>query len=262
MNIELEGRVAVITGGSSGIGLESARLFLAEGARVAICGRDQDRLDAAVEALGGPSENLLSQTCDVLQKDQVAGFADSVADKFGAVDILVNNAGQGRVSNWAETDDDAWRAEYELKLFSVIHPTRAFLPCLEKSDASAVVCVNALLARQPEPHMVATSSARAGVLNMVHSMAKEFAPNGIRVNSLLLGLIESGQWRRRYKEQAKPGQSFEDWAQELAAGKGIPLGRLGKPEEAAKAILFLASPMSSYITGTTLDISGGVARYA
>ena len=109
--------------------------------------------------------------------------------------------------------------------------------------------------------MVATSSARAAVLNLNSSMAAEFAPKGIRVNSILMGLVESEQWRRRFEEQPKGRLTWEDWTRELAKTKSIPLGRLGKPHEAAKAIFFLASPLSSYITGTTLDISGGLSRH-
>lgn len=262
MDTGVESMSVVVTGGSSGIGLETARLFLEEGARVAICGRNDDRLSAAVEELGGSSGRLVAQRCDVLDKVQVSEFARRVESAFGGTDILINNAGQGRVSTFADTQDDAWRDEFELKLFSVIHPTRAFLPMLERAPSPAIVCVNAVLARQPEPHMVATSSARAGVLNLVYSMAREFAPKGIRVNSILLGLIESGQWRRRFEDQAGDGETFEDWTRALAATKGISLGRFGKPEEAARAILFLASPLSSYITGTSLDISGGIARFA
>jgi NAD(P)-dependent dehydrogenase (short-subunit alcohol dehydrogenase family) len=262
MDSLVDGMSVIVTGGSSGIGLETARLFLREGARVAICGRDEARLAAATEQLGGPSDRLIAGQCDVLIEDQVAAFVDRVRSGFGAVDVLVNNAGRGTIATFQETDDEAWRAEYELKLFSIIYPTRAALPLLEMSDHAAIVCVNALLARQPEPHMVATSSARAGVLSLAHSMASEFAAKGIRVNSILLGLVESEQWRRRHAEQALPGESFDDWSRALAASKQIPMGRLGKPEEAARAIFFLASPLSSYITGTALDVSGGVSRYA
>ncbi|WP_033941372.1 SDR family NAD(P)-dependent oxidoreductase, partial [Pseudomonas aeruginosa] len=100
---------------------------------------------------------------------------------------LVNNAGQGRVSTFAETTDEAWSEELQLKFFSVIHPVRAFLPQLESRADAAIVCVNSLLASQPEPHMVATSAARAGVKNLVRSMAFEFAPKGVRVNGILIG---------------------------------------------------------------------------
>ncbi len=149
--------------------------------------------------------------------------------------------------------------ELQLKFFSVIHPTRAFLPQLEQSGEGAIVCVNSLLAQQPEPHMVATSAARAGVLNLVRSMATEFAPKGVRVNGILIGLVESGQWRRRFEARPEEDRNLDwaAWTARLAQQKHIPLGRLGLPVEAARAILFLASPLSSYTTGSHIDISGG-----
>ena len=262
MDANESGLKVAITGGSSGVGLETARLFLSEGAQVAICGRDRERLSGARDDLGANEDRLITLQCDVLEKNEVEEFALALKDVFGGLDILINNAGRGRISTFASTNDEAWREEIELKLFSIIYPTRAFLPLLEKSGHASIVISNALLARQPEPHMVATSSARAAVLNLNSSMAAEFAPKGIRVNSILMGLVESEQWRRRFEEQAKGGQTWEDWTRELAKTKSIPLGRLGKPHEAAKAIFFLASPLSSYITGTTLDISGGLARHA
>jgi NAD(P)-dependent dehydrogenase (short-subunit alcohol dehydrogenase family) len=144
----------------------------------------------------------------------------------------------------------------------VIRPTRAFLPMLRDAGGNAsIVCVNSLLAQQPEPHMVATSSARAGVLSLIKSLAVELAPQRIRVNSILIGIVESGQWRRRYATQAEPGQSWEDWTAELARKKNIPLGRFGRPEEAAQALFYLATTLSSYTTGSHIDVSGGVARH-
>ncbi|EIF35349.1 dehydrogenase of unknown specificity [Burkholderia sp. Ch1-1] len=267
IQIDLTGQVAVVTGGSSGIGLATAELFLRAGASVAICGRDTERLAQAEAALKAqfPQAQLLARRCDVLDADDVKAFAEAVQSRFGRADMLINNAGQGRVSTFADTTDEAWREELDLKYFSVIRPTRAFLPMLRDVAASnsnaAIVCVNSLLALQPEPHMVATSSARAGVQNLLKSLAVELAPQRIRVNSILIGIVESGQWRRRYAKEAQPGQSWEDWTAELARKKNIPLGRFGRPEEAAQALFYLATTLSSYTTGSHIDVSGGVARH-
>ncbi|MFT8242925.1 SDR family oxidoreductase [Roseomonas sp. BN140053] len=260
MDLGYSGRTAVVTGGTSGIGLATARLLLAEGARVAICGRDAGRLERARDTLGG-GDQLFAHRCDVLRREEVEAFAAAVAEwGGGALDLLVNNAGQGRVSTFAETTDAAWYEELELKFFSQVLPLRAFKPLLDRAAAPAIVGVNSLLAVQPEAHMVCTSAARAGVQSLLKSLATEFAPH-IRVNSILLGLVDSGQWQRRFEARPDQAQSRDSWFGDLARKKGIPLGRLGDPEEPARAILFLGSPAASYVTGASLEVSGGVSRH-
>src|SRR6266849_2955363 len=223
MDLELRDGVAVVTGGSSGIGLATARLFLDEGACVAICGRNEERLAAAKSSLlgNGAPERLLAQQCDVLDKAAVARFAAAVEQWQGRCDILINNAGQARLSTFSETSDEAWREELELKFFSQIHPVRTFKPLLERSDAAAI----------------------------------------LRVNSVMLGLIESGQWERRFAARNDATQTREDWYAEIARTRHIPMERLGRPDEVARAIAFLCSPAAGFITGAQLEISGGTSRH-
>ena len=262
MDLELRDKVAVVTGGTWGIGLATARVFLQEGALVAICGRNAARLDAAKSSLVGNEDpsRLLAARCDVLNKDEVDAFATAVEQWSGRCDILVNNAGQARMSTFSDTADAAWREELELKFFSQIYPIRAFKPLLDKSDTASILAVNSLLAYQPEPYMVATAAARAGAQNLLKSLAREFAPR-IRVNAVMLGLIDSGQWERRFAVREDRSQSREEWYSQIARSRQIPLGRLGKPEEVARAIAFLSSPAAAFISGAQLEISGGTSRH-
>lgn len=196
----------------------------------------------------------------MLNADEVQAFADAVQARFGAADLLINNAGQGYVAHFHDTPREAWLHEAELKLFGVINPVQGFQPLLEQSDIASITCVNSL-ALQPEEHMIATSAARAALLNMTLTLSKELVGKGIRVNSILLGMVESGQWLRRFENRADKSQSWPEWTADIARKRGIPMARLGRPQEPAQALLFLASPLASFTTGAALDVSGGFCRH-
>lgn len=260
MDLGLKGKTVVVTGGTSGIGLAIARLLLGEGAAVAVCGRNPERLHAAMVNLGAPSA-LFGSICDVTNERQVNQFRDDVAKRFGqAVTALICNAGQAKEGNFFTNSEADWTEELRLKFFSYIFPIRAFVPALRSSTEGSVVCVNSTVSTQPEPHLMTSSAARGGVLNLAKSLATDLAPE-IRVNSVALGPIASEQWERRFTKRADLSQTYQEWLKQEADKRHIPLGRFGEPREAADAIAYLCSPRASYITGARLEVSGGITRH-
>lgn len=265
-DLALDGRVVLVTGGSSGVGLATVEDLLSAGANVVTCARDGDRLTAATGELAG-SDRLLARPCDVRDADQVAGLVAVGIERFGRLDGVVNNAGQSLMRPFDQTAWDEWQAEFELKFSPVLNTVTAARPHLSASPGGGtVVNVNAVLARQPEPRLAATSAARAGLLNLTRTLAADLAAEQIRVNSVLLGLIDTGQWRRRFDEQKPVGPtgqpaSWEEWQADLASDRGIGLGRLGTASEVSFVITMLSSPRASYVTGTSIDVAGGVGRY-
>jgi NAD(P)-dependent dehydrogenase (short-subunit alcohol dehydrogenase family) len=262
VDLELAGRVVAITGGTSGIGLAAVERFLAEGASVAFCARTAARVTETEMVLRSRyGDAVAALAADVRDAPAMVRFAELIAQRFGRLDTVVHNAGAFRAAPFDELDDAAWTDELELKFFGLIRPTRALLPMLRGSDAASMVYVSSVLARQPQLRLISTAAARAGTLNLAKSLSLELAP-GIRFNTLLLGPIDTGQFERQWQARVAAGASGtrEAYFAALAAERGLPLGRFGRPAEVAAAIAFLASPLSGFTTGATLEISGGSSR--
>lgn len=252
MDIELNDRAFLITGGTDGLGLALARSLVAEGAHVSVCGRDTERLGRAQELLGADS---LCFRADVTRESELDAFIDATLSRFDRLDGAVNNAGRSAGTPVATSDDEAWREDYELKVISALHVSRRVLPALE-ATGGAILNVLAIMARAPQANSTPTTASRAAGLALTKAMASEVGPRGIRVNAILIGLIESGQWARLAKDA---NASLEDFYTTLAKGSKIPLGRVGRAAEFADLAKFLLSPRASYITGVGVSIDGGLS---
>jgi NAD(P)-dependent dehydrogenase (short-subunit alcohol dehydrogenase family) len=252
MNLELNDRVYLITGGTDGLGLTLAQRLVDEGARVAVCGRDAERLERAQEQLG--SESLCFKA-DVTNESELDGFIDATFSKFDRLDGAVNNAGRTAGTPVATSDDKQWREDLELKVISALHVSRRVLPALEETSG-AIVNVLAIMARTPGANSTPTTASRAAGLALTKAMANEVGPRGVRVNAILIGLIESGQWVRRANDA---NVTVEEYYDTMAKGSKIPLGRVGRAAEFADLATFLLSPRASYITGVGVSIDGGLS---
>ena len=197
---------------------------------------------------------LCSKT-DVTNADQLDEFISATLTRFGRLDGAVNNAGRSAGTPIATSDDDEWRSDYELKVISALHVARQVLPALETTHG-AIVNVLAILARTPNANTTPTSASRLAGLALTKALANEVGPRGIRVNAILIGMIESGQWVRR---AADANVSIDEFYANMATNAKIPLGRVGRAEEFADLAAFLLSPRSSYITGVGVSIDGGMS---
>jgi NAD(P)-dependent dehydrogenase (short-subunit alcohol dehydrogenase family) len=276
----LDGKVAVITGGSRGIGRVTAELFAREGAALALCGRTQATLDAAATEIAGQfGTRVCAQTADIMDTPSIDRFARVVEGEFGRADILVNNAGESSQRavdgiNWPVNAVDApgqklpagrfesitdaeWREALEQKVLGMIRVTRAFLPLLRKGRGAGIVNITSIKGRQPPPRVVTSGVAWAASMNFSKGLSIELAGEDIRVNVVSVGGILTGQMEAGRRKWA-PEKSLEAFLAPRVAN--IPLQRLGTIEEVAQAILFLASPNSSYITGQCLAVDGGGLR--
>jgi NAD(P)-dependent dehydrogenase (short-subunit alcohol dehydrogenase family) len=257
MEIRLDGRTALITGGSKGLGLATAIKFAEAGAHVAILARNAGSLDAAKALVDRTGETAAAAfPCDVADPAAIERGYEAVMSAFGKIDILVNNAGTSQTGRFEEITDAIWQADLDLKLFAAIRFARLVLPQMKARRWGRIVNVLATAAKAPRAMSAPTSVSRAAGLALTKVLAGECAADNVLVNAVLVGRIVSDQIARRHRA-AGTNVPLATFVREQ--GAGIPLGRMGEAEEFANLTCFLASDAASYVTGTAINIDGGLS---
>lgn len=255
MRLGLEGRRGLVTGGSKGLGEAIARELVEEGARVAICARNEEEVRATGEAIGAAH----AQAADVTDPEQVRDFVARSAEALGGIDFLVNNAGGARPGTFATLTDEDWAGDLDVKLFSLIRCSREVLPHLRAAGGGRIVNVGAVYSRYPDPTFFATSVNRAAGNSFTKTLAMEVAKDNILVNGVNIGFVITPQWDNIHRRRAPelPREEFFD----RFAREEVPLGRFGTPDEVSGLVVFLLGDRASYITGASIDVAGGMGRY-
>ena len=259
MDLGLKDRVAIVTGGSEGIGRATAQSLGREGAAVVMCARRTDLLQrAATDIAEATGAEIVPVQADVRNSADLERLVQTAVDRFGRLDILVNNAGTSAAGPFESVTDEAWQAELDLKLFAAIRTSRAAIPHLRRAGGGSIVNVLNLGAKQPGARSVPTSVSRAAGMALLKALSKELAADNIRVNGINIGLIKSGQHERRWRSQGSHG-TLEEFYAANARQSGIPLGRVGEAEEVGDLIAFLCSNRSTYISGVSINVDGGLS---
>ncbi len=262
MDVRMDGRVAVITGASTGLGLAMAKEFAASGASVALLARKADVLAKAkaevAKAAGKANIKIEAYSCDVSKAAPIAETWKKVEAEFGKVDIVVNNAGIAHAKPFDAITDEDWQGDIDLKLFAAIRMIRHALPGMRERKWGRIINVLNTYAKAPAANSMPTSVSRAAGLALTKVLSQENAKDNILVNAMLVGLIESDQWVRRHKTAAGEGKTYEEFLAGMAKGR-IPIGRMGKAEEFARMACFLCSDAGSFITGVAINVDGGAS---
>ena len=252
LDLGLTGKVAIVTGGSEGLGKATAERFAREGVRVAICARRKDVLDKAADEIRKASGgDVLARAADVTRTEDVEAVVAATVAQWGGIDILVNNAGTSSAAGFESVDDKTWQVDIDLKLMAAIRFCRLVIPIMKQRGGGRIVNVTTVGGKAPAPRALPTSVTRAAGINLTKSLANEYATDKILVNTVCLGLVKSAQLGRRAK-----GGDLEAHYREVA--KRVPVGRVAEASEFADLVAFLVSERAGYITGTAVNFDGGI----
>ncbi|GAB2703149.1 SDR family oxidoreductase [Mucilaginibacter koreensis] len=255
MDLQLTDKVALILASSKGLGKAVATSLATEGAHVIIASRNADELHrTAAEIEQQTGRKVLAIATDVSQADQITHLIETAGKEFGQIDILVNNAGGPPFAQFEDFDDEQWQKAFELNLLSFARTSRQVLPYMKKTGSGRIINIISGSVKSVLGNSVLSTSMRLGVVGMAKLLAEELGAHNITVNNVGPGMIATD----RLKHTLPAGQDPEEALKEKA--KAIPLGRIGKPEEFAAVVTFLASGQASYVSGTTIQIDGGAGR--
>ena len=262
MDMGLEGKVAIITGGSEGIGKAAALSMAKEGARVVIVARRQDVLDQAAQEIKTATEGeVLSLAADVTDPATAQRVVQTSLDSYGRLDILVNNAGTSLAKGFEEVSDEEWEYDFDLKVWGAVRLIRSAVPEMRKAGGGRIINVTNLGGRTPGPASMPTSISRAAGIAITKGLSKDLAKDNILVSTVCIGLVKSRQHERRYEKlkESNPSLSIDQFWNDTVQRRGVPLGRMAEAEEAGDVIAFLASERASYLTGIAVNIDGGTS---
>lgn len=260
MNLGLNNRVALVAASSQGIGRATAEAFAAEGCRVAMCARNPERLQAAVDGIRKQfGVEVLTEALDVSDPSVVTRFVADVAERFGGVDICVTNAGGPPAKGFLDCSLEDWQLALDLNFLSTVHFARAVIPFMRRKRWGRILTITSITTKQPVADLVLSNAVRAAVVGLVKSLANEFGKDGILVNNVAPGFTATERLKELARTRAAASgkteqELFDGWAADT------PLKRLGDPREVAETIVWLASERASYITGQTVLVDGGLYK--
>jgi 3-oxoacyl-[acyl-carrier protein] reductase len=264
MDLGLSGKSVLVAAASKGLGRASAELFAAEGAKVAMCSRDQAAITRAADEIGRAtgSRTVLPLVADVSTVNGCETFIRKSLEAYSAIDILVVNAGGPPPGRFDDLDDQAWEKAFDLTLMSAVRLTRLALPQMRKQRAGSIVYSTSTSVRQPTQYLnlILSNALRASVHGMLKTLSSDLAKDGIRVNAVQPGRIATDRLVQLDTDSAKRQGTTPDAVRKRYEDTIIPMGRYGRPEEFAAAIVFIASPRASYITGVSLQVDGGMLQ--
>jgi 3-oxoacyl-[acyl-carrier protein] reductase len=261
MDLGLEGRVAVVTGGSMGIGRALALTLAQEGADVAICARRQEPLDAVAEEVRALGRKVVATNADVSTSDGVAKVFDEAQSEFGHIDILVNNAGKGSMKPLLEATDDDWYASLDLNFMSAVRLSLACVPGMRERGWGRIVNISSRVGREPDEYFGPYAAAKAALINFSKTLANAFSRDGVLTNCVVPGLIRGEGVQEAAEASAEAtGKSVEEVYEATLRKRPIPAGRIGEPDDVAGVVALLVSERGSWITGSCFTIDGGIVR--